>query len=48
VAAGVDALVGVQAGYVLSSVELKASANTVTGGFEGPVVGVCVGLSGIL
>jgi hypothetical protein len=50
VAAGVDALVGVQAGYVLSSVELKASAasSTPTGGFEGPVVGVCVGLSGIL
>jgi hypothetical protein len=48
VAAGVDALVGVQAGYVLSSVQLKTTATQPAAGFEGPVVGVCVGLSGIL
>jgi hypothetical protein len=51
VAAGVDALIGVQAGYVLSPVLVKTAGTTggqPAGGFQGPVVGVCVGLSGIL
>lgn len=51
VAAGVDALIGVQAGYVLSPVLVKTagiSGGQPAGGFQGPVVGVCVGLSGIL
>ena len=48
---GVDVLVGVQAGYVLSSVVAHTSATpmrTKLGGFEGPVIGVLLGLSGML
>jgi hypothetical protein len=48
---GVDVLIGVQAGYVLSSVVAHTSATpmrTKLGGFEGPVIGVLLGLSGLL
>ena len=44
---GVDVLIGVQAGYVLSSVVAR-SMHTKLGGFEGPVIGVLLGLSGML
>jgi hypothetical protein len=48
---GVDVIVGVQAGYVLSSVVARTSAGptrTKLGGFDGPVIGVLLGLSGML
>jgi hypothetical protein len=44
---GVDVIFGVQAGYVLSSVVAR-SMHTKLGGFEGPVIGVLLGLSGML
>lgn len=51
VAAGVDAIVGLQAGYVLSPVVLKTGSGAerrIVGGLEGPVIGVVIGLAGIL
>jgi hypothetical protein len=44
---GVDVLMGVQAGYVFSPVEVKAEGQTV-GGLKGPMLGVLAGLAGIL
>ncbi len=46
-AKGVDAIVGLQTGYVLKPVERRASGLTL-GGLVGPVIGVTVGLAGIL
>ncbi len=48
VAKGVDALIGVQAGYVLSGVELKDPDGNKLGGIVGSVIGVTAGLAGIL
>ena len=44
---GVDGILGVQAGYVLTPVEMKAKSETI-GGMMGPVIGVTMGLAGIL
>lgn len=52
---GVDGIIGIQAGYVLTPVEMKMKTKTATGtetqdlgGMVGPVIGVTMGLAGIL
>lgn len=47
IAKGVDGIFGVQAGYVLTPVEMKSKDRNL-GGLVGPVIGVTVGLAGIL
>ncbi len=44
---GVDALVGVQGGYVIAPLEVKRDGDLV-GGIKGPMLGITAGLSGIL